>query len=237
MPFFVGLGFKFLSLLILILINLYLLLSKNKEKINNPSYLLSGFGFPKNREKLALVIGFLLGNMGNLINIKNEIKEQKMNTLNNQALAKVREIREGNEQLAEVKQKITDELTTLAALKSKSGKYNEYIQLLNQINADLSTNISKFNNVSLSDEAVVSYLLVICDGLKENIGKFSNAQSFLEVLLNNTASTSNLDPDLKVTKSEDARNLLQESNSDYYKIEWIDNIHKSSFIIFDSFDS
>ena len=235
MPFFVVLVFKFLSLLILILINLYLLLSKNKEKINNPSYLISGLGFPKNRAKLALVIGYLLGNMGNLITIKNEIKERKMNTLNNEVLAKVREIREGNIQLAEVKQKITDELITLATVKSRNQKYSEYISLLNQINAEPTINIAKFNYVSLSEEAVVSDLLIICEGLKENIGKISNTQSSLEVLLNNTASTSN--SDLKISTSEDAPNLIQESNSDYYKIEGIDNIHKSSFIIFDSFDS
>jgi hypothetical protein len=175
--------------------------------------------------------------MGNLITIKNEIKEQKLNTLNNEVLAKVSDIREGNAQLAEVKQKITEELITVAALKTGSGRYSENIRLFNEINAELTIKKAKLNNISLSTEALVSELLVICEGLKENIGKFSNAQSFLEVLLNNNASTSNPDPDLKVTMSEEARNLLQESNFDYYKIEGIDNIHKSSFIIFDSFDS
>ena len=40
----------------------------------------SGIGSVKNREKLALIFGYVLGNLGRLITIKNEVKEIKIGT-------------------------------------------------------------------------------------------------------------------------------------------------------------
>jgi uncharacterized protein YPO0396 len=119
-----------------------------------------------------LAIGYLLGNIGSVITIKNEFKEQRINGLNNEILGKLAEIRAGNAQLAAIKQQIADELTALAALQAKNGQYGEYVRMLNEINAELTANIAKFNNLSNSDETVVSDLLILCEGLKENIGKF-----------------------------------------------------------------
>ena len=60
----------------------------------------------------------------------------------------------------------------MAAVKTNSGKYSEYIRMLNEINAELTANIARFHNISLSDETVASELLVICEEIKENIGNF-----------------------------------------------------------------
>ena len=73
----------------LILINLYLIMSKNKEKINKLSYMqYMQSGLIKIREKLALVIRYVLRNMSSIISIKNEIK-QKINSLNKQIDSKL----------------------------------------------------------------------------------------------------------------------------------------------------
>jgi len=193
----------------------------------------------KNREKLALAIGYLLGNIGSVITIKNEFKEQRINGLINEILEKLAEIRAGNAQLAAIKQKIADELTALAALQAKNGQYGEYVRMLNEINAELTANIAKFNNLSNSDETVVSDLLILCEGLKENISKFSKTQSYLELLIEKAiaTSTSTSSTTLIASSSAEAQSLHQsnsESNSDYYKIEGIDDINKSSIITFDS---
>lgn len=49
--------------------------------------------------------------------------------------------------------------------------------------------MEKFNNISFTEETVASELIVLCEGIKSNITKFSQAQSYLEILLNNTAAT------------------------------------------------
>lgn len=52
-----------------------------------------------------MVIGYLLGNLGSLITIKNEYKEMKINKLSNEIRAKLKEVKEGNAELADIKQK------------------------------------------------------------------------------------------------------------------------------------
>jgi hypothetical protein len=120
-----------------------------------------------------VAIGYDQGNIGSNITLRIEYKEKKkINSLNKEILAKINEIRTGNVDLAHIKQQIADELTALAAVKTISGKYSEFIRMLNEINAELTGNIARFHNISLSVETVASKLLVIWEGLKENIGKF-----------------------------------------------------------------
>jgi hypothetical protein len=205
-------------------------MSKNTEKINKLSYLHSGTG-AKNREKLTMAIGYVLGNMGSLIAIKNEYKEQKINSLNKEILAKLNQIREGNAQLADIKQQIADKLTELAELKNKAGIYREHIRMLNETKADLNANIARFHTVSLSDETVASELLLICEGLKINIGRFLSTQTLIKGLLAKAAAASTFYPSLKVIRIEETEREIK-ANSDYNRIEGIEEIHKSSIINF-----
>ena len=152
MPFFVSLGFKILSVLVLILINLYLIMSKNKEKINKMMFVQSGLGGVQNREKIALVVGYLLGNQSSLITLKNEFKEQRLNRLNTEILNKLHEIREGNAQLALINQEKTDQLIALAEIKAETGKYREFIILLREIQYQFQENIASFHDKSLTGE-------------------------------------------------------------------------------------
>ena len=70
------------------------------------------------------------------------------------------------------------------------------------------------------------------NGIKENVGKFKNAQSGLDRLLYKAAATTSSNPDLKVPLEEQ---LKSESlvNSDYYRIKGLDDINKSSILPFD----
>jgi hypothetical protein len=187
----------------------------------------------KGREQLALVIGYLLGNIGSIITIKNEYHELKINKLNTEIRSKLNEIREGNSQFADIKQTISEELTNLALISAQKGKYAEYIKNLNEINLQLNENIAKFQNKSLSDETVAYELLGICEGIKGNISKFSQAQSKIETALSETAESASSSADQKVTPYTETKRL---KNSDHYRIEGIDDINKSSIINFD-FDS
>lgn len=57
-------------------------MKKNTEKNNKVNYLQSGLGSRtgvKNKENLALVIGYVIGNLGGQISIKNEYKELTIN--------------------------------------------------------------------------------------------------------------------------------------------------------------
>ena len=129
MPFFFASYLKFLSIFILILINLYLIMSKNKEKINKLSYMQymqSGLKI-KILEKLALAIGYVLGNMSSIISIKNEIKEQKINSLNKQIDSKLMELKTSNAHLEAIRQEIENEFLRLAAIQSKNNQYSEYL--------------------------------------------------------------------------------------------------------------
>jgi len=56
-----------------------------------------------------LVVGYALGNLSSLITLKNEIKEQKINTLNKEILNKINEINAGNAELNIVKKQLEDE--------------------------------------------------------------------------------------------------------------------------------
>lgn len=107
-------------------------------------------------------IGYVLGNIGSLITLRNEYKEQKIKSLNKEILAKVSEIRAGNAGLTRVKQQIAEELIAFAALQTNSGKYSENIRMLNEINAELTANIEIFHNISLSEETVAFELLMLC---------------------------------------------------------------------------
>lgn len=206
-------------------------MSKNKEKINKVKYVQSGFGTRgalKNGEKLALLFGYVLGNLSSFISIKNEYKEIQINKLNNEILTNLKEIRVQSAQVAIIKQSIADELiTVLGTVQSEKGKYSEYIRRLNEINKDLSENLARFNNKSLSDETVASELIVICEGIKKNIyiSSFTQAQVKLENLLDTAAATASPSTDLKVNSDSLA-------NSDHYRIEGLDDINKSSIINF-----
>lgn len=107
-PNYVAWGFKFVSVLLLILINLFLIMAKNKESFNKERYLQSGLGL-KNREKLAVVVGYVLGNIGSIITLKNEYKEQKINNLNKEIQKLINEIKVSNTELEILKQKIADQ--------------------------------------------------------------------------------------------------------------------------------
>ena len=237
MPFFFASYLKFLSIFILILINLYLIMSKNKEKINRLSYMQymqSGLKI-KNLEKLALAIGYVLGNMSSIISIKNEIKEQKINSLNKQIDSKLMELKTSNAHLEAIRQEIENEFLRLAAIQSKNNQYSEYLWILNELNIDLTNNLTNFHNLSSSDQAEPSELLAICETLKVNIGKFSRTQSYFEVLLEKAIGTQSSDPSLIVSRSAETENKININvNTDPYKIEVIDDIHKSSIINFES---
>ena len=104
-------------------------MSKNKEKINKLSYMQymqSGL-IIKNIEKLALAIGYVLGNMSSIISIKNEIKEQKINSLNKQIGSKLMELKTSNAHLEAIRQEIENEFLRLAAIQSKNNQYSEYL--------------------------------------------------------------------------------------------------------------
>ena len=103
-------------------------MSKNKEKINKLSYMQymqSGL-IIKNIEKLALAIGYVLGNMSSIISIKNEIK-QKINSLNKQIDSKLMELKTSNAHLEAIRQEIENEFLRLAAIQSKNNQYSEYL--------------------------------------------------------------------------------------------------------------
>ena len=127
-------------------------MSKNKEKINKMMFVQSGLGGVQNREKIALVVGYLLGNQSSLITLKNEFKEQRLNRLNTEILNKLHEIREGNAQLALINQEKTDQLIALAEIKAETGKYREFIILLREIQYQFQENIASFHDKSLTGE-------------------------------------------------------------------------------------
>jgi hypothetical protein len=112
------------------------------------------------------------------------------------------------------KQKIADELVGLAAVQNDIAKYSEYIRLLNEINYELTDNIDKFKNNYLSEETVASELILLCENLKENISKFSQAQSYLEVKLSKAIPIDSSSKDLMVKRSPSAERLIK---SDPYK--------------------
>lgn len=51
-----------------------------------------------------MAVGYVLGNLGSIITIKNEINELKVKKLNKEILAKINEIWKGNAKLVEIKQ-------------------------------------------------------------------------------------------------------------------------------------
>jgi hypothetical protein len=54
----------------------------------------------------------------------------------------------------------------------------------------LTEDLSKFNNINLTDEAVATELILYCENIQQNVGKFTTAQSGLENLLANSGTLS-----------------------------------------------
>lgn len=74
-----------------------------------------------------MVVGYVVGNLASVITLKNEYNEMKMNKLNNEILPTDSAIREGNAELAKIKQSVTEELIKKAALISEKTKQTKNI--------------------------------------------------------------------------------------------------------------
>lgn len=104
---------------------------------------------------------------------------------------------------------------------------------MNELNANLTKEIAKFQNTSVSDETVdtvSSELIVLCEGIKGNITKFAKAQTEFEEELDSPDTTPGSSSAFKESFKEEAGS---KPNSDHYRIEGLDDINKSSMINFD----
>jgi hypothetical protein len=169
-----GLGFyiKLFFVFFLILVNLYLVLSHNKEEVNKVNYLQSGPG-GQNTKELFLFLGFVAGNLSSFVTLKNEFSEIRMDAQNLKYQVLCKLIQEGEEKVVALNKKISELCETLFTLRSE--KTTEVAELLRvkEINLEVSKDIARFlKKNELSEEATASDLIVLCDALKVNIGKY-----------------------------------------------------------------
>ena len=222
-----GLGFyiKLFFVFFLILVNLYLVLSHNKEEVNKVNFLQSGPG-GKNPKESLIFLGVAAGHLASFITLKNECSDTRLDALNTkyQLLFKLKLIKEGEAKVEDLNKKINDQWDTLLAIRSEKTTEVAGLLRLKEINLELSKDIARFRRkTALSEEATASDLIVLCDALKVNIGKYEREFGNLDDKIVNYIT------DLNVKSANSV-------NSDGYHIEGLaegSDIHKSSIFNFD----
>jgi hypothetical protein len=190
------------NVLFLFIINIYLIITHNKEDINNVKVLQSVVGTGgKNIRNILIAVGALGANLSAFITIKNEIKDQKIGKLEKVREEILKAIEADKKEYGLIQQKmekVREELNHLQIEKVKIFAHNDRLSILDQaINKD----ISVFKEKSILPDTRLSELYGLNDNILRNLEKFNKESQSIITLFEKEEIVSSSPNDLSENNS------------------------------------